>query len=332
METKRVEKTGNGKKPLLYLGVDGGGTKTTGVVADEEGKLVRKVRKGPGNVTVLNRHSFSSLIEELLTEILGGESLDRIAHATFAFAGVGRPSEREKVVSVISEIGVHQFTVMTDAEILHYSIFRDEPGLLLSAGTGSICLMKTADMAYHRFGGWGYLLGDEGSGFDIGRHAVRFALQEAQNGESAGVFSRKLLTFFNVEKAENLISAIMSSSNPPSNIASCAKMVCESAEAGDHQAERIIEKTTAELLNLAGEAIRQTIGSNSGKFKVSLAGSILASPSIVNRKFKELAVAHKLQFEYVIPEIEPAAGGVLYSLKNAGRPVSNKLFDKLRVL
>jgi len=153
---------------MYFLGVDGGGTKTAAILMDAQGNVLRTTRKGTGNIAVLDRGSVAQLIRSILQELLPEGDTENIRWATFAFAGAGRPQEREAVTAIIRNTGIRNFTVLSDAEILYYSVFGEEQGILISAGTGSICLVKGKDNQYHQIGGWGYLLGDEGSGFYIG--------------------------------------------------------------------------------------------------------------------------------------------------------------------
>ena len=69
------------------------------------------------------------------------------------------------VLEIIKSAGIENFSLMTDAEILNYAVFGDEPGILLASGTGSICVFKDQQNRYQQIGGWGYLLGDEGKRF-----------------------------------------------------------------------------------------------------------------------------------------------------------------------
>lgn len=315
---------------MYYLGVDGGGTKTAAVLADEEGRDIRAVKGGAGNIAVLDRGSVAQLIRSIISEILQGESIDQIAWGTFAFAGAGRTAEKSLVEAIVRGTGIRHLSVMTDAEILHYSIFRDEPGILLSAGTGSICLIRNHHSGYHQIGGWGYLLGDEGSGFYIGRSAIRAALRDREMGNPPSPLTQELLSFYGLDNPEKFITMIYSSVNPSNLIASCARLICELAETGESHALGIVEEATSALLDLAREAIRHFGNHPQREHRLCLTGGVLKNASIINQKFKERARAMGLKFRYLKPEMEPAAAGVIYSLKKAGKPVAEELVQKLK--
>jgi N-acetylglucosamine kinase-like BadF-type ATPase len=264
-----------------------------------------------------------------MDELLQGEAISSIRWACCAFAGAGRPEEKATVQELIKAIGLNQFTIMTDAEILYYSIFGDESGILVSAGTGSICLIKTGDQRLMQIGGWGYLLGDEGSGYDIGRRAIKAVLQDLLNKKTPSSFSQKLLLFYGLGKHENLVSVVYSSPNPTKFIASCAKFVCEEADAGNPEALQIIEETTDSLVQYALQAVELLDSEVMEKYRVALAGGILRNKSIVYRKFVEKAGKKGLNFKYVRQGLEPGAAAALYALKQVHQKPSPTLLNQL---
>jgi N-acetylglucosamine kinase-like BadF-type ATPase len=317
------------KTDKFYLGIDAGGTKTSAILCDLSGSILRTCQLGPGNIAVLDRSAISLLIRNILDELLHGDEISSIVWACCAFAGAGRPEEKANVSELVSTVGLNQFTIMTDAEIRYYSIFGDQSGILVSAGTGSFCIVKTTDQRLLQIGGWGYLLGDEGSGFDIGRHAIKSVLLDHLNNESPSSFSRKLMVFYGLEKQENLVSVIYSSPNPSKLIASCARFVCDQAEAEDPDALKIVEETTSSLVEYALQAVKLISRTPLGNYKVALAGGIFRNNSVVYRKFVEKIKQNDLNFEYVKQDLEPAAGAILYALRQDHQSASENLLNKL---
>jgi len=317
------------KSSNFYLGIDAGGTKTSAVLCNTSGTILRTCQLGPGNIAILDRGTIAQLIRNILDELLQGDPTNSIRGACCAFAGAGRPEEKATASELIRTLGISQYTIMTDAEIRYYSIFGDDSGILVSAGTGSICLLKTTDQRLLQIGGWGYLLGDEGSGYDIGRRAIKSVLQDLSYNESPSLFSRKLMLFYGLEKQENLISAIYSSPNPPKFIASCAKFVCELADMNDHEAQEIVEETTSSLVQYALQATKLINHAPMEKYKVALAGGIFRNNSVVYRKFTEKIREKDLIFDYMKQELEPAAAAALYALRLDRRSPSQHLLNQL---
>lgn len=315
---------------MYFLGVEGGGTKTTAVLADARGDIIRTARKGSGNIAVLDRGSSAHLIRSIIDHLLSGEDVTTIRRATFAFAGAGRRREKETVGEIIKGAGIKNFTVLTDAEMLYLSAFGDEQGILISSGTGSICLIKGSEGHFQQIGGWGYLLGDEGSGFYIGNQAIRAAIQDAEAGKSPSNLTKELLSFYGLRDPRELITVTYSSINPQKLVASCAKLVCEAAQIKEPNAVRIVNVAATALLSLALKA--KEILNSQALHKVALTGSILNDSSIVNQIFKQMAEQLDLRFEYVRPELQPAAAGVLYSLRESGIVVTESLRHRLKKL
>ena len=315
---------------MYYLGVDGGGTKTAAVLADEQGRVLRQVKMGPGNIAVLDRGTLAQLIRNIVAELTAGLETRQLEWATFAFAGAGRAAEKETVRALIRGAGVQHFSVMTDAEILHYSVFGEEPGILISAGTGSICLLRDHAGQYHRIGGWGYLLGDEGSGFDIGSRAIRQALLDMESGREPSRLTRELLIFYGIDAPQKLISIVYSSISPARLIASCARLVCEMAAVGDENALNIVNGAVDELLKLVDRAISRFGENRSEPYRVSLTGGILKHNRFVRQQFQKKAQQRGYQFQYLEPEMEPAAAAVLYSLRKSGKNAPDTLMTALK--
>jgi N-acetylglucosamine kinase-like BadF-type ATPase len=317
---------------MFYLGVDGGGTKTTAILSDLQGENIRTIHLGPGNIAVLDRGSVAQLLRNIIFELLRSESVDQIEAAAFAFAGAGRPEEKKTADELIRGLGICYFSVMTDAEILYYSIFGEDPGILISAGTGSICLVKTADQKSRQIGGWGYLLGDEGSGFDIGRKAIKTALEEVHLKDSFSNFTSKLLSFYGLQRPENLISIVYSSVNPPRLIASCARLVCQLAELGEPIALSIVDQAASALVNYAEQAMIHYGKDRKKTYQIALAGGILEETSIVHHQFQQKLAEKQFSVRYKKQEFEPAAAAVLYAI-NQSRPIaSSQIRAKLKMI
>jgi len=314
---------------MYFLGVESGGTKTTAILVDaQKGIPVRSMVFPPGNIAVIGKEKTSELIDEILSALDVKSKLHKIAWSTFALAGAGREEENRNAREIIKANGIERFSLMTDAEILNYAIFADEPGILLASGTGSICVFKDSENKYRRKGGWGYLLGDEGSGFDIGKKAIQAAIAEAESGKQSSELTRNLFRFYKIDKPAELITLVYATENPQNKIASCAKLVSELAEAAEPNAVAIIDSAVDALLLLADKAIVES--GFPAPYKIALAGSALTESSIVNKKFREQARRKGIPFEYLQQEIHAAAAAVLFSIRTSGQAVHNELKDRLK--
>lgn len=312
---------------MYFLGIDGGGTKTTGVLSDLDGNEIRAKKGKPGNPAVLGKESFSRNIEQLLQDLLQNLPAPGVKGTTIGLAGAGREAEKRMAKEVLSEIGLGNCTILTDVELLYYSVHRAEPGIVISSGTGSVCMVQDEEGHLRQLGGWGYLLGDEGSGFDIGRMAIRNALTEAERGEKVSPLTAELLGFYQVKQASELITRVHASANPQNLVASCAQLVCGQCNAGEVNALLIIESAAQALIQQAISAIEHLPGGSD--CKIALTGGLLRHGSPIRKQFLNQAHHFGLKFNLVEPSVQPAAGAVIHAINRAGESVSESLRQKL---
>lgn len=312
---------------MYYIGVDGGGTKTLGILTNANGELIKKVKLGAGNIAVLGSKLAKQLIHDLINSLVSETEIKEIAWATFAFAGLGREKEKKAVRDIIASAGIEKFSVMTDAEILYYSIFEERSGILVASGTGSVCIIKDKNIL-RQIGGWGYILGDEGSGFDIGKKAIRKTVAEWQAKKWPSFMTKQLLEFYNVRDTEELLSMLYSKTNPQNLISSCAKLICEQSKKNDSDALEIVKSAAKSLLKLALAAVEQI--KINPPYELALTGSILDESSAVFNEFKKLAQEERIGFKVVKPDLSPEAGAVLNSIKMTSASISAEIRNNLK--
>jgi N-acetylglucosamine kinase-like BadF-type ATPase len=166
---------------VVYLGIDGGGSKTAFVLEDESGKIIGRAETGPSNWLSAGK-------EEAGRNIAAGiRQLNSVPDVVgCGFAGAGRPEGIQFFKDSLSALlPKARIFVETDAFISYIGAIGLEPGILLIAGTGSIAIGRRADGSMIRVGGWGPIFGDEGSGFWIGREVIQAALRANDAGEES---------------------------------------------------------------------------------------------------------------------------------------------------
>src|SRR5690606_14401309 len=165
----------------LIVGIDGGATHTTAVVVDESGTELARVEGGPGIINPADPAACVGRLAVLAWSAITAADAFAPVHALCcALAGAGRPEVREGVrAELVREQIARHVTITTDAEAALADAFGDEPGILLIAGTGSIAWGRAEDGRLVRCGGWGALLGDEGSGYALGLGALGSAARAA---------------------------------------------------------------------------------------------------------------------------------------------------------
>ena len=312
---------------MYFLGLDGGGTKTNAILSDISGNKLRIVEGGPGNVSTVGRDAIRELILNLIENLLEGEPLSQIQNATLCFAGIGREHEQNLMSDLIASIGLTDYDLKTDAEILHFAAFDEKDGIVLEAGTGAVCIIRSGGIL-NQFGGWGYLLGDGGGGYSIGRSALRNVLSEFERTDSLSDFSAQIMNHFKVMNPEEIITKVYSAENSQMLISSCAELVSSLALSGDKEAIAIIDEAASSLYNLMVNAIESN--KINPPINIALAGSVLGLNSPVQFKFKEIASKSSMEFNYSDILYTSAVAALLHAIKSSGETISESLQLKLQ--
>jgi N-acetylglucosamine kinase-like BadF-type ATPase len=190
------------------------------------------------------------------------------------------------------------------------------PGVVIVSGTGSIAYGRNAAGESARAGGWGYVLGDEGSGYWIGRAALRAVLREADQRGSATALTPLLLAHFGVDEAQGLIHEVYQSDLKPTSIGALARCVHEAFLQGDAVAIGIL-RTAADELEGAGVSVARRLGLLGEPFTCVLAGGIFrAVPWLQEELQRRLPVAAPRCVAWLLDR-EPAMGAVSIALQEA---------------
>jgi len=239
----------------LYLGIDGGGTKTIGVLADDREIPLRQAEVGPSNIHSVGLEGLERNLRELLERLsVRLADLDAVG---VGLAGVGRPEERTCVCSVLQRIGLNpNRTLLThDAHIALVGGVGDEVGAILIAGTGSIAYARLPSGEEHRCGGWGHLLGDEGGAYGLGLNALRAVARSVDGRDQPTALTEAILARVGVEQPENLIRWAHTAER--SQIAELARVVFQCASRGDETARRLVGEGAMLLAELATTVLRK---------------------------------------------------------------------------
>jgi glucosamine kinase len=173
----------------VFIGIDGGGTHTTAVVTDAAGEILARVEGERGRIDPLDPAGGAATLVALARDALDSAGQNSPAESMCcALSGAGRQNERALLEKALSTHAVARTNIVVpDAEAALQDAFANGPGILLICGTGSIAWGRGEDGTITRAGGWGWLIGDEGSGYAIGLAAVRTALRvhDGRLGDSA---------------------------------------------------------------------------------------------------------------------------------------------------
>jgi len=298
-----------------YLGIDGGQSSTTALVADETGCVVGVGHGGPCNhVTGLEaRSKFLKVVGECVgqaVQSLGCTSpLPHFAAACLGFSGGPEDKSayaRELITSPLIK-------VTHDAEIALTGATEGDPGIIIIAGTGSIAFGRNAEGRIARAGGWGYLFGDEGGAFDITRRALRAALRYEEGWGPATLLHKYLLEATNAPTANDLLHRFYT--QPRHQIAAFATLVTDCAETGDAVAHGILIES-AHLLTSYITGVYRNLFPAAESVPVAHVGGVFRSDPLRHALVEEIRTT--LGCRAIYPRLSPAAGAVLEALRLDG--------------
>ncbi len=222
----------------LVLGADGGGTKTNGLLAESNGTLLASGRGDGSNQNVIGIDNAARNLAGLIVTLArtAGRPVAEIGSVVLGLAGAGAEKDRQVLTEAIQArlhaMGLPSLpiSIRTDARIALEGAFNGGPGVVAVAGTGSVVMGKTPDGETLSIGGWGRVIGDEGSGYFIGLEALRAVSREIDGRGEAGRLRVSISSRFGLETRERIIAAIY---REKFDIPSIAPVVLDAAEAGD---------------------------------------------------------------------------------------------------
>lgn len=301
---------------IHVLGIDAGGTKTVCQLADEQGNIIAEARSGGANLQAAGELHVEKVLHEVMEEAIGDRNIVPAA-ICLGIAGVDRPDDAAVVQGIMKRIGYKaRVLVVNDALVALEAGAPGQPGIVIISGTGSICYGRNADGMAARSGGWGYVLGDEGSGYWIGRAALRAVLREADQRGIATALTPLLLAHFGVDRPQGLIHQVYHSNLKPAAIGALARCVQQAFGEGDEVAIRIL-RGAADELEASAMSVARRLRLVGREFPYILAGGIFkAVPWLTEELSRRLPVASPHSHVHLL-EREPATGAVLLALQEA---------------
>ena len=298
------------------LGIDAGGTKTVCLLADDQGRFVAEARRGGANLQAVGELEVEKVLHEVMEEALGDRTITPAA-ICLGIAGVDRPDDSAIVRGIMKRIGYKaRIVIVNDALVALEAGAPGQPGVVVISGTGSIAYGRDAKGQAARSGGWGYVLGDEGSGYWIGRAALRAVLREADRRGPATILSGLLLKHFDVAQAQGLIHQVYNANLKPAAIGALATCVQSAFSQGDQVALGILRGAANELEASALSVARrlELVGE---PFVFILAGGIFrAVPWLEQELGRRLPLAAPGSHARLLDR-EPAWGAVAIALEEA---------------
>jgi N-acetylglucosamine kinase len=302
------------------LGFDGGGTKTDCVLLDANGNVIGEGRGGPANPLRSGYEvAFSSLREAAAGAIAAGKiRLGEITGVCAGLAGAGRRSVVRRMIVFLSEEFPAALTqVATDYEVALESAVGSAPGVVLIAGTGSVAYGRNAAGETARAGGYGPLLGDEGSAFEIGRRAVAAVARSRDMDAPVTVMAEMISAALDCPDWDDLMLRIMK--NPDDVFPKLFPVVAAAANSEDSAAKEIMFASAIGLGNLAMIVIRR-LGMKGQQFSLVKCGGVFGRCHMLDSLLDSVLASGALRAKISRLEISPAVGAARMAARLSEAP------------
>ncbi|MBD2493464.1 N-acetylglucosamine kinase [Nostoc sp. FACHB-280] len=313
------------------IGIDGGGSKTLCILMDDKYQVLGRGIAGASNYQSIGVsaaiQSIHSAIQTAANEALKFTNTIQISAICLGLAGVGRAGDIAVVKSMVQELQNSQFLPITwdlqpdnivichDALIALVGGVGHDVGIVVAAGTGSIVFGRNHQGETKRVGGWGYILGDEGSAYKIAVAGMQAALKSYDGREISTSLIPAFQQHLSLQNIAELIEIIYRRGWGVKEIASLAPIVDLAAASGDELANNIIDDSVHELVKATSTVINAIFSPNVA-FEIVTTGSVWRGKSQIHERFTTAIVNQFPQVNVIFPLYEPAYGAGLLALQS----------------
>ncbi len=305
----------------IFLGIDGGGSKTSCLIGDETSILGTGTAAGSNLIRVGEARSGEALAAAIRQACsvanIAPEQIDRVC---VGLAGAAQPEISDLVLRIISELIPCEIEVVGDMVIALEAAFGSGPGVIVIAGTGSIAYGRNAEGQTARAGGWGFAISDEGSGHWIGRDLVAKAIRAWDEDQDPDPLPLKtLLQSWHLETRDQLVLA--ANAIPPPDFAALFPAVISLADSGDAIARDLLNQAGSELAKLTAAVIRRLFP-RPVPVPVAMSGGVFASSPLVREVFYNSLRSERPDAAINPNVIEPVRGALELARKTARKKCS----------
>ncbi|MCC6446119.1 MAG: ATPase [Armatimonadetes bacterium] len=304
----------------FWVGVDGGGTKTAAVVTDSNGVIMGRGESGAANMAVLPEDAVTASLQAAIGAALedAGRGWPDIAAAGFGLAGCHPVRNSETAHRVFGRICENvPYAFNHDAAVALIAGNGEDYGIVVIAGTGSIAYGKNGNGEEARAGGWGPLLGDEGSAYDIALRAMRACIYGHDGRDHPTALQEALFRHLNLRDLWQFVHLVHRESFGRSEIAALAPVVAEVARSGDAPAREIFRQAGSHLAALALAVIKR-LGMDGEMFPLATVGGVFQAGDLFMEDFTERVREAAPHARIHPPRYEPAVGAALMAKARFG--------------
>jgi len=337
IETLFVKGTDNRTGKRRFIGIDGGGTKTACMIGDEHGTILA-VCSGPSS-SIKSRpwEEVKWVLSELVARALelSQSALSQLDGIFLGLAGADRPEDKERLFALMRELLDRRVkvTLHNDAITALAAGTWGEAGIVLISGTGSIAYgyLPESDTCV-RVGGWGYLLGDEGSGYDIGRQTLTEIMKQHDGRGKRTALTERVLNHWSLSDPNRIITYVYGQPNVRTAIADLVKLTIQTAQEGDEVARRIVHTAAEGLAGLAVTAKSRLAAerpdANTAGMTLVLSGGLFADDGFMNMLLEHEHIRAS-GFRVKRLTVPPVTGCYLLALKEARIEIDDTIKQRI---
>jgi glucosamine kinase len=309
-------------QPLYVIGIDGGATKTCAILCALDGTILSEAQGGPSNFQIIGiQHAAHTIVDLIVTCCHSmGCNISQIGASVAGLAGAGRLTDQQQMtVGLLAEaqkrnISFTTLVVESDARCALEGALNGKPGLVVIAGTGSIVLGKDAKGKIYRAGGWGRLIGDEGSGYAVGTEALRAV---AKSFDRYGDKTKLRILFeekYGFSTQEKIIDALY---KEKFDVASLAPDVIEAASKGDLVSKTILTNASRDLVHLINAVLAKMKKDSkiTSKKLLSFTGNLLINDNWYSRKMRSIVRREVFSVSFHAAESSPVVGAAVMAIE-----------------
>lgn len=298
------------------IGIDGGGTKTLAKVCDLNGQLLAVVEGGPSNLNSMGKEYVNEVINKLIKEAISkvDENICNCEAICIGAAGGDREDEKNIIREIIRNTGFENTMIITnDAETAFYGAISGGEGIIIISGTGSICYGRKDNGEMCRAGGWGHIIGDEGSAYDIAKRSLIAVMRSYDGREESTLLTAMILEHLKLQSPKELVNYVYRSGAGKKEIAELARIADEAYKLGDKAAKNILQECAYELF-LCTIPVIEKLGFNNKDISMAVCGSVLSKNEFVFKTFSSHVVNKYPNIKIISMKNDAAWGAVLIAL------------------
>lgn len=309
----------------LYLGIDGGGTKTEALICDEKGCIIGRGLSGASNPIFMDKDAAFKAIRDSIeqaSQINSGRissfgdnksiSVEDFNYVVICIPGMKKFSEEIK-----NTFGFKNVTVAGDELNAFYGSIAKTHGIAVLSGTGSFAAAVNKKGESAEIGGWGPILGDEGSGYYIGVCALKAIINEYEDCGKKTILTPMIKEYLNIEDISMLRRIVYQKDFSRTYMGNLCKVVYEAAQKGDLVAIEIIDDAAKQLANLVIKAANK-LKMDDGVYEAAITGGVSNLGTFLMEPFEKYVKKYKSNINIINPRFKPVIGSLIVALKNDG--------------